>query len=313
MRAVRASGGNVELVDVPAPTAGDRVRVRVRSAGICGSDLHLVAGGAPIGHTLGHEIAGTAPDGTPVAIEPLLPCGGCARCLEGDYNLCARGPAIVIGIASDGGMAEEIAVPERCLVPLPAGVRVEDACLVEPLAVAIHGLRRAALRGGERVAVVGGGSIGLCAVAALRAAGAHVDLVARHDAQHEAGARLGAGADVGDGYDLVVDAAGSRSALAQAVGLCRAGGRLLLLATYWEGFELPGFPLCLKEVDVIPASLYARHGVARDVDVAAGTLAANPEIARAMITHRFPLDGAVEAFDTAARRSAGAVKVVLEP
>jgi threonine dehydrogenase-like Zn-dependent dehydrogenase len=311
MRAVRARDRTVEVVDVPPP-AGDGVRVRIRSAGICGSDLHLVERGFVSGRTLGHELAGTTPDGTAVAIEPLLPCGECANCTAGAYNLCALGPSIVIGIAHDGGMADELVVPERCLVRLPSGVRVEDACLVEPLAVAVHGLRRAGLRGGERVAVVGGGSIGLCAVAAARAAGARVDLVARHDAQRDAGARLGAG-EPGSGYDLVIDAAGSKSALEQAVALGRAGARLLLLATYWNGLELPGFALCLKEVDVVPANTYGRAGASRDVDVAASALAARPEIASALISHRFPLDAAREAFATAADRASGAIKVVLEP
>jgi threonine dehydrogenase-like Zn-dependent dehydrogenase len=173
-------------------------------------------------------------------------------------------------------------------------------------------LRRARLRGGERVAVIGAGSIGLCAVAAARVAGAAVDLVARHDAQREAGDRLGAGAP-SDGYELVIDAAGTKSALEQAIALCRPGARVLLLATYWGGLELPGLALCLKEVDVVPASMYGRAGVVRDVDVAAGTLAANPEIAKTMISHRFPLDAATEAFATAADRAAGAIKVVLEP
>jgi threonine dehydrogenase-like Zn-dependent dehydrogenase len=313
MRAVRANAGGVEVVDVPPPS-GDGVRVRVRSAGICGSDLHLLAAGRPMEQTLGHEIAGTTPDGTPVAIEPLLPCGECARCVEGAYNLCARGFTTLLGVAHDGGMAEEIAVPERCLVRLPAGVRVEDACLVEPLAVVVHGMQRAGLRGGERVAVIGGGSIGLCAVAVARAAGARVDLVARHDAQREAGARLGAGEPAESGYDLVIDAAGTESALADALERCRPGGRLLLVATYWDGFfKAPGFPLTLKEIDVIPASLYGRRGAARDVDVAAGTLAANPAIAATLVSHRFPLEGAAEAFATAADRASGALKVVLEP
>jgi len=311
MRAVRAREGAVEVVDASAPS-GPGVRVRIRSAGICGSDLHLLESPFPLTHTLGHEMAGLTPDGTPVAIEPLLPCGACPRCVEGAYNLCERGPGMVLGTAHDGGMAEEVRVPERCLVRLPAGVRVEDACLVEPLAVAVHGLRRARLRGGERVLVIGGGSIGLCAVAAARAAGARVDLVARHDAQREAGARLGAGAPE-DGYDLVVDAAGTKSALEQAVALARPGARLLLVATYWGGLELPGFPLCLKEVDVVPASMYGRDGVARDVDVAAGVLAADPALAATLISHRFPLDAAALAFATAADRAAGAIKVVLEP
>jgi len=324
VRAVRAADGAVRVVEVPAPEAPasgtDGVRVRVRSAGICGSDLHLVQRGFALPHTLGHEIAGETADGTPVAIEPLLPCGHCGACTSGAYNLCERGPSIVIGIAHDGGMADEIVVPERGLVRLPAGLRAADACLVEPLAVAVHGLRRAGLAGGERVAVIGGGTIGLCAVAAARAAGAHVDLLARHDAQREAGTRLGAGdlsdadGDARGGYDLVIDAAGTASALERAVALCRPGARLALLATYWDGrLELPGLALCVKEIDVVPASLYGRAGAARDVDVAAGVLAARPTIADALVTHRFPLDAAAEAFRVAADRAAGAIKVVLEP
>jgi threonine dehydrogenase-like Zn-dependent dehydrogenase len=87
--------------------------------------------------------------------------------------------------------------------------------------VVVHGLRRARLRGGERVAVIGGGSIGLCSVIAARAAGARVDLVARHDAQRAAGARLGAGEPSGT-YDLVIDAAGTKSALEAR---CRCAAR----------------------------------------------------------------------------------------
>jgi threonine dehydrogenase-like Zn-dependent dehydrogenase len=209
-------------------------------------------------------------------------------------------------------MAEELRVPERCLVRLPAGLAASDACLVEPLAVAVHGLRRAALRAGERVAVIGGGAIGLLAVAAARASGAEVGLEARHDAQGAAGAQLGAGPARG-GATLVIEAAGTKDALARAVELCRPGGRLLLLATYWAGLELPGFALCLKEVSVIPASMYGCAAGARDVDAAAALLAAQPGITRALITHRFPLDAAAEAFRTAADRRAGAIKVVLEP
>jgi threonine dehydrogenase-like Zn-dependent dehydrogenase len=314
MRAVRCREGAIEVVEVPAPRADQGVRVRIRSAGICGSDLHLLAGQfGPIRHTLGHELAGVAAGGRPVAIEPLLPCGECAGCRSGDYNLCVRGPGMLIGVGLDGGMCDEIVVPERCLVPLPGAVAPGDACLIEPLAVAIHGLRLARLRSDQRVAVVGGGTLGLCALAAATSAGAEVALVARHDAQRAAGERLGARAPSGS-YDLVVDAAGTRDALARAVELCRPGATLLLVATYWGGLlELPGFAVCLKEVRVQPASLYAREGAARDVDVAAAILATRPEIARALITHRFPLDAAAEAFRTAADRASGAIKVVLEP
>ena len=134
MRAVRCSKQGIEVVEVPAPT-GDGVRVRIRSAGICGSDLHLISGGLAPPHTLGHEIAGLLDDDTPVAIEPLRPCEGCEFCATGEYNLCRSGPGMVMGIGQDGGMTEELRVPERCLVPLPRGVLASEACLVEPLAV----------------------------------------------------------------------------------------------------------------------------------------------------------------------------------
>ncbi|MGH0031412.1 MAG: zinc-dependent alcohol dehydrogenase [Myxococcota bacterium] len=315
MRAVRCREGSVQVVEVPEP-AGDGVRVAIRSAGICGSDLHMVGAGGDLPFTLGHELAGTTPDGTAVAIEPLLPCGSCDRCRRGDYNLCVLSPGTVIGAGHDGGMADALVVPERCLVPLAPGVDVADACLVEPLAVAVHGLRRSGLPEDGRVLVVGGGAIGLCTVAAARAAGAReVALAGRHDSQREAGARLGARPHDADEapFDLVVDAAGNAGALQQAVAHCRPGGRLLLVASYWEGLELPGFALCMKEIDVLPASMYGRAEGGRDVDVAARLLASDPEIAPALITHRFPLDAASEAFRAAADRRAGAIKVVLEP
>ena len=219
---------------------------------------------------------------------------------------------MVFGIGRDGGMAEEVLVPERALVPLPSSVPASDACLVEPLAVAIHGLRLAGVRANMRVAVVGGGTIGLCAVAAVAALGAEVALVARHDSQREAGARLGATQPHSE-YDLVIDAAGTRSALSEAVGLSKPGGALLLLATYWDGFEVPAFDLCLREIRIIPASMYGRGDEGRDIDASALLLGTRPDIAKTLITHRFPLDAVAEAFATATDRSSGSIKVVLEP
>jgi len=315
MKAVRCVDKTAAIVDVPPPS-GEGVRVKVASAGICGSDLHLLAMW-PLTATLGHEFAGYTPDGRAVAVEPLTPCGECGPCRNGEYNHCVVGPGMVLGIGPDGGMAEECMVPASALVPLAAGVSAKDACLVEPLAVAVHGLRRAGITPSDHVAVVGGGSIGLCAVAALAATGCAVDLVARHDAQRAAGETLGATVlgptPDGNRYDAVIDAAGTVSALEQCVALGRPGARLLLLGTYWEGMTLPGLDLCMKEINVIPASMYNRAGASRDVDVAATMLATNPHIPSALITHRFPLDAAGEAFRVAGDRRAGAIKVVVEP
>src|SRR5690348_12176349 len=110
MKAVRCTDGKVFVTDVAPPT-GEGVKVKVASAGICGSDLHLVASGWPLASTLGHEVAGTTPNGRPVAIEPVAPCGQCEFCLAGTYQLCVKGAgAIVFGVGMDGGMAEYITV-----------------------------------------------------------------------------------------------------------------------------------------------------------------------------------------------------------
>jgi 2-desacetyl-2-hydroxyethyl bacteriochlorophyllide A dehydrogenase len=299
-----------------AAASGDGVKVKVASAGICGSDLHLLQWNLPV--VMGHEFAGTLADGRAVAVEPITPCGTCDGCLDGDYERCTLGPAMVLGVGHDGGMADECVVPESCLVALPPGVAPRDACLVEPLAVAVHGVRRGGMSGRHRVGVIGGGSIGLAAVAAAQATGALVDLAARHDRQRAAGDRLGAAemaADAGDApYDVVIEAAGTSSALAQAVERCRPGGTVVLLGTYWDGgVEMPGQTLCMKEINLVPASMYGRSGPSRDIDVAATLLASRAELADVLITHRFPLDAAAEAFATARDRAAGAIKVVLEP
>lgn len=209
-------------------------------------------------------------------------------------------------------MAEEVWVPERALVPLPGGVEARDACLVEPLAVCAHGLRIAGLRGDQQVAIIGAGTIGLCAAAAVASSGARFCVSARHDHQREAAARLGARELDGE-FDLVIDAAGTRDALTRAVETARPGGTLLLLGSYWDGFELPGMQLTLKELRVVPSILYGRAGATRDFDVAAALLAVRPEIPRTLVTHRFPLEAAEDAFATARDRRSGAIKVVLEP
>lgn len=314
MKAVRCVEHQARVLDVPIPQ-GPGVRVRVASAGICGSDLHMIAA-YPLQATLGHEFAGYLDDGTAIAVEPLDPCWECSACQHGDYHRCVRGVAAIIGVGQDGGMAEQCLVAESSIVRLPAGLAVSDACLVEPLAVAVHGTRRAGLRPAERVAIVGAGPIGLCAVVSAQVSGAKVELLARHDRQREAGARLGAKLlheAPSEGFDVVIDAAGSDESMRQCVAMTRGGGRIIMLASYWQGLNLPADQICAKEINLIPAMQYNRSGPARDVDIAAAILASKPEIGEALITHRFPLEAAEEAFATARDRRAGAIKVVLEP
>jgi 2-desacetyl-2-hydroxyethyl bacteriochlorophyllide A dehydrogenase len=312
MRAVRNTENGIEVVDVPRPGGEDgEVRVHVRAAGICGSDLHLISWG-PMPVTLGHEIAGHLDDGTPVAIWPLIPCGECDRCAAGEVTQCRQAVTQSIGIGREGGMAEEMVVAESSVVSLPDGLDIADASLVEPIACSLHALRRAGLRGDERVAVVGAGMIGLGAALVARAEGCPVDVAARHDAQRAAAERIGAGPEPDGEYDVVVDAAGTESALRTCFDLLRPGGTLALVASYWEPVTFPQF-FSIKEPVIVGANMHGHGEEGRDMDAAAQVLADSPEVPAAMITHRFPLDRAAEAFDTAADRAAGAIKVVLEP
>jgi threonine dehydrogenase-like Zn-dependent dehydrogenase len=313
MRAVRRDETGLTMVDVPAREPGpDEVRVGVRSAGICGSDLHAIELG-PMPATLGHEVAGITDEGMPVAIWPLTPCGSCDRCRGGEVQQCRGAQWEIYGYGRDGGMAEAIIVGHANLVPLPWSVPVTDACLVEPLACAIHGTRRAGLQPTDRVAVVGGGTMGLCLVAAARWSGCTVDLIARHERQRLAGELLGASIGSSGEYDVVVDAAGTAAATNCAVALCRPGATLLLLATYWDGLRVDPLTFAMNEITLVPASAHGRHHGGRDVDSAAMLLAANPAIADALITHRFALSESVEAFRVASDRRGGAIKVVLQP
>jgi threonine dehydrogenase-like Zn-dependent dehydrogenase len=300
---------------VPAPS-GDGVLVNVRACGICGSDVTILDSGFPIFGIPGHEIAGELEDGTPVAIEPIDPCGRCRYCLTGDHQVCMSGIEMVYGVGRNGGMTEQIRVPADCIVPLPRGVDATTAFLVEPLAVAVHGIRRARIDGSMRVLVVGGGTIGLCAVAAATSARAQVDLVARHPAQISGGRQLGAetvdsGKD-GD-YDVVFDCAGSASATATSCEALRPNGTLLMLASSWDSIELPGLTVAAKELDIVISTMYGRAGTVRDVDAAAAILGNREEVSDALISHRFPLSKAPEAFEVSRDRKSGAIKVALEP
>lgn len=315
MLAVGFEEGRVVLRDVARPS-GDGVRVKVRACGICGSDVTILDSGFRIAGTPGHEIAGELEDGTPVAIEPLAPCGTCAHCRVGETQVCAEGNAMIFGVGRDGGMAEELIVPARSLVALPRGVDARTGFLVEPLAVAVHGVRRASIDGGMRTLVVGGGTIGLCAAVAARATGAEVDLIARHPAQIAAARQLGANvieeASGGD-YDVVLDCAGSPSAIETACNALAPKGTLLMLASSWGTFEFPGLVLAAKELDILISAMYGKSGTLRDVDAAARLLGADDAVADALITDRFPLDEAVAAFERTRDRAGGAIKVALEP
>jgi 2-desacetyl-2-hydroxyethyl bacteriochlorophyllide A dehydrogenase len=312
VRAARVNGpGVIEVRDVERTEPGEGVRVKVIAAGVCGSDLHMAAMGFPA-VTLGHEVAGLLDDGTAVAIEPVATCGECDGCRAGHEQLCRELMQRVYGVGLDGGIADEIVVAAGCVIPLPAVIDPADASLVEPLAIAVHGFNRVGISPGERVLVIGGGSIGLNALAVARHRGVGADLGARHPHQLGAGEALGAGTTPGEDYDVVIDAAGTQSSIQEALRRLRPGGRVLLLGSWWSPVQL-GVELAMKEISLFPSSMYGHHHGTREFAEAIEVLAAWPDLASTLITHRFALDDAAEAFRVAGDRAAGAIKVVIHP
>jgi 2-desacetyl-2-hydroxyethyl bacteriochlorophyllide A dehydrogenase len=311
MRAVRNTEAGIRVVDVEVPDR-DGTRVHVRAAGICGSDLEMVRTGLAAG-TLGHEIAGALDDGTEVAVHPFVPCGACAQCRNGRFQLCREATATMLGVFTDGGMAELVVVPESCVVRLAPGIAAADASIVEPLAVALHACNRAGVEPGMRVGVIGGGTIGLLTATVTRHLGADVAIVTRHDAQHRAAEVLGISRTAPRDCDIVFEAAGTSSGFDDAVRACRRSGTIGLVSTTWEPISISFLNAQMREITIVPAFVYGEAHGHREFDEAAAIAAARPEIATAIITHRFGLDEAPHAFAVAGDRRHGAIKVVLQP
>ena len=311
VRGVKMTTEGIRLVAPSSDPADGAVRVTVASSGICGSDLHMAAMG-PSWAILGHEFAGTLDDGTAVAVLPVVHCGTCDRCAAGFEAQCRNALGGMYGVSLDGGLADEAWVQPACAVPLPDGLGVEHANLVEPLAVALHGLHRAGVVDGMRVLVLGAGPIGLCTVAAARHLGGEVDLEAHRPGRAARGERLGASLAVGTDYDVVLDAAGTQSSLDRATELARPGGTLSILGTYWSPVSL-GLAFQMKELTILPSFTYGHHHGDLEFAAAADILHAVPELADALVTHHFALEDAAEAFRVAADRDADAVKVVVHP
>ena len=314
MRGVRRTESGIEIVDLPRPS-GDGVRIKVQSIGICQTDLALTEMG-PLPFTIGHEFAGVLDDGTPVGVQPTVPCGHCDLCRNGDSVWCVEGYTRLIGIGQDGGMADEVIVPPSSIVPLPRGLDARcGANLIEPLAIHLHTLDLARATGRTRILVVGANRSGfgiLAVAAAIARGGEHVDFDGDRAFQREAAARLGAGVEPKGQYDLVIEADGSEESIHKAAEWTRPGGTLALVAGYYTPKTWNFTTAFVKELTVVFGAFYGHSATGRDVDAAATLLGRDPRIAEIVNTHRFPLDAVAEAF-AFARSDSESLKVVIEP
>jgi (R,R)-butanediol dehydrogenase / meso-butanediol dehydrogenase / diacetyl reductase len=319
----------IEEVPDPRPAA-DEVVIRVGRCGICGSDLHMThepAFGIQAGTVLGHEFAGEVVElgrsvellnvGDLVAVAPLRGCGRCPSCMNGEPAWCENMSL------QGGGYAEFALAADRQCLKLPSSTSIEDGALVEPLAVALHGVGLAGLSAGARVLVIGAGPIGLGVAYWARRLGATrvvvTDLTTlQSDLAFEVGATafVKSEADVvpaviaalGGSPDIVFECAGKPGLLAQALAHVRPRGRIIMLGlcTALDGF-VP-FQAVSKEARFIASAFFNM----REFEAALDVLDGGQSAATAMVTDTVSLSGMPATFE-ALRRRTSQCKVLVRP
>jgi (R,R)-butanediol dehydrogenase/meso-butanediol dehydrogenase/diacetyl reductase len=320
----------IETVPDPVPGTGE-VIVRVRSCGICGSDLHMTEDplyGPKPGAVLGHEFAGEIAAvgagvarlavGERVAVAPIRSCGACASCAAGRPAWC---PEMRL---QGGGYAEYVVAAERQCFTLPSAMATQDGALVEPLAVAVHAVTLADLEPGARVLVVGGGPIGLAVTFWARRLGAKaVGVVDLAPEREELARAVGATAFFAGGQDeiaprlegvlggppdVVFECVGRPGLIGQCVSYVRPRGTVVVLGLCTEPDPWVPFAAVRKEARVQFSAFFEQ----RDFEFALDALAAGAAEPRALVTATVPLATMPEAFE-ALRRRTRECKVLVDP
>lgn len=280
MRAARLHGiGDLRIEDIPSPgdPAEGWVRCRVTAAGICGSDLHNFRTGQWIsrspsvpGHELAALVMATGPgvqglsEGDTVVADSRFFCGVCPACTAGRYNHCAA--LGFVGEVCDGGFAEEVALPARLLHKVDRAIDPAVAATAEPVAVALHAIRRLGASAGETVLVAGCGPIGGLAALLLRDMGAGRILVAdRNPDRLACVAELAAAEPVsldGDASDLppvhhAVEATGSAVVLSDLIHRVAAGARIALIGIFHGRLDLDPNLIVERELALEGCSAFA--------------------------------------------------------
>ncbi len=326
----------LELREVaePAPPGAGEVVVDVTAAGICGSDLHIyewsggyefVTPSMPV--TLGHEFAGRvaavgegvtglAP-GDRVTVMPSVTCGLCAACQARDFDRCVTRTGI--GMTRPGAFARFVLAPAINCVPLPAGVDDELAALTEPLTVGARAVESGEIKPGDRVLVMGPGTVGQTIAVMARAAGAEVTIVGKDDPDRLA-CLLELGferlVDLKDmpladlaapgKFDVVFEATGVPATINHGLGVLRRRGILVVCGIHASHAPVDLNRLNREQLQIRGSNRASRATWGRVVDL----LAKEGERLRPMITHRLPLERAIEGFELARQKVASKVMIL---
>ena len=318
-----------ETLPDPTPGEGDVV-VRVGRCGICGSDLHMTedaAYGCKHGDVLGHEFAGEVvalgknteglKAGELVSVIPLKSCGQCEYCRKGEVQWCA-------GFGLQGGGYAEYALtrPKQC-VKLPQDVSLADGAIVEPLAVALHGVNLSGLQQGDKVLVLGAGPIGLAVAFWAKRMGA-AKVAVQDVAEFQQGRALEMGADVfvvdpadpvgsaeralGGKADIAFECVGIPGLIAQAVNQVRNRGTILLLGLCTRPDTFNSFAMLSKEVRLVTSAFFTRQ----EYEAALDALAHGAIEPRLLVTDTIRLADAPQVFESLKRRTSQC-KVLIAP
>lgn len=290
---------------LPQPPPGE-VRVRVRRAGICNTDIEITKGYMRYHGVLGHEFVGELSDGTRVVGEINAYDGICDRCQRGDVTHC-RNRSVLGILRRDGAMAEYLTLPERNLHRVPELVSDAQAVFVEPLAAALEITERVHVRPSDRVIVLGDGKLGLLVAQVLQLSGCQLTVLGHHARKLAIVQRRGIATTdqpdkLSDGVDVAIDCSGQASGFELARRLLRPRGTLVLKSTFHGAQELAFAPLVVDEISIVgsrcgpfaPALRLLEQGLI-DVD--------------ALLDAEYPLDRGLEAFAQA--MTPGTLKVQL--
>lgn len=318
MLAARLHGPrDVRVEEVPVPGQGE-VLVRVTATGICGSDLHTYLDGR-IGDTrllapliLGHEFAGVIEEtGVRVAIDPAQPCHKCDLCERGHPNLCRR--LHFCGLFPDNGsLAENIRVPASTCFPVPDSIDDASAAMLEPLGVALHATDLAKIHPGDRVAVLGAGPIGLLLIQTAKLAGAgEIHVTDPHPWRVALAEKCGAlplpsYCDIE--VDICFEAAWGAEAIERAVEITRPGGRVVLVGIPSEDRCAFQHSAARRKGLTIVFSRRMKHTYPRAMEL----VESGKVDVKSLISHRFPLAKAAEAFALNAAYRDNVVKIIVE-
>lgn len=296
------------VIETPAPLPGpDEVLIRVMASGICGTDIHILRGEYLGEYPVipGHEFAGVVEVtganvrrfrvGDRVAVEPNIACDNCDACLHNRQNFCRNWQAV--GVTRPGGMAELVTAPEKAVFDIGA-LPFEAGALVEPLSCVLHGIERACIRAGDRVAVLGAGPIGVLLLQVARLHGAAELTVVERQPARLAFAATWADRAVdaldaleADAYDVVIDATGVIAVMERAPAAARHGGTVLLFGVPPAGAQLrlEAFTIFRKGLTVLSSFTSVRNSLQAVALLQSGRV----DVTR-LVSHRLPLTGFLE-------------------